>query len=1051
MPNEPTEPKETANETLIEIARRKLADSRGQHYWRSLEELAETKEFQDWVEDEFPNRQSLLGVDRRDFLKFMGASMLLAGLGGCRGYFLPQQKIVPHVKALEDRVAGGILEYATAASSMGYAIGVLAKSYEARPIKLDGNPDHPAIDGHSDPVRRTKGLDSITQSTLLELYDPERIKEVSLLAGGQVNIADWNTFFQKVRKDFDALRGDGDGLRILTLPSSSPTLAAQMAEMRRIFPKMQWHQYEPINRDSAFDGALMAFGEPVDTVYRFDLADVVLSLDSEFLTQLPGSVRYAKDFMNRRRAEENGGSMNRLYAIESVPTVAGANADHRLAMKASEVLDFTAALAERLGVAGASGVKPKSVPDKWMQALVADLQAHPGRCIVVPGDQQPAEVHALAHAINAKLGNVGQTVRYIEPILAPETRTGSLRSLVKDMSEDKVKILLVVGANPAYDAPKDLNFAAALAKVPLTIYLGLQHNETADLCAWRLPQSHFLEEWSDGRAFDGTASIVQPLVSPLYENRSLHDVLSGLMGKPDTAYDLVRATWKPHASGDFEKNWQEWLNKGVIPGTEAADKNPALKANFAAGIASTTKSGLEIVFRPDACLWDGRYANVGWLQELPRPLTTLTWDGVALLSPKTAGQLGVANEDLVTITYKGVTVDAPVWVLPGHPDDVVGLQTGYKRTKGGIIGTDVGLYNAFAMRSTANLWADYGVEIAKANKIYALSACQTHHSMEGRNLFRSENLADLGKEKEHADGHGEHHDEPSMYPDQVFPEPWNGAKWAMTIDLNTCIGCNACVTACQAENNIAVVGKVQVKRGREMHWIRVDRYYRVRENGKVEDATQNNSQLADPQRNDPDLLDSNAIETVFMPVNCMHCELAPCEPVCPVAATTHSHEGLNMMVYNRCVGTRYCSNNCPYKVRRFNYFNFLDRKDYPNWKQPWDRIKADSLLLVNNPNVTVRGRGVMEKCTYCVQRINAARITAKKERRKIRDGEVTTACQDACPTGAIVFGDIGDPESRVSQTAHSERNYTLLAELNTRPRTTYLKRLRNPNPEIEKA
>ncbi|MBX7135955.1 MAG: TAT-variant-translocated molybdopterin oxidoreductase [Fimbriimonadaceae bacterium] len=1038
----------TPREAVIQEARKKLAGQSGQEYWRGLEELAETQEFQLWVEDEFPDRKSLLGVDRRDFLKFMGASMLLAGLAGCRGVFLPQQKIVPYVKAPEEKIAGETVTYATASLFMGYATGLVARAYEARPIKLDGNPDHPAIDGNPSPENRTPGLQAIDQARLLDLYDPERLMQVAYVEGIDTSIGDWNIFFQKVRPAFDAQRGDGSGIRILTLPSSSPTLAAQIAELKKVYPQMRWHQYEPINRDSALDGARMAFGEPVNTIYRFDKAKVVLSLDSEFMTQLPGSVRYAKDFMNQRRVDSPQSTMNRLYVVESCPTIVGAASDHRLAMKASEVQDFALALAEMLGVEGASGAKPKSVPDKWIRGLASDLQANKGQCLIVPGDQQSAEVHALAHAMNEVLGNFGQTVEFTDPILVPEGHTDSLRTLVKDMSEGKVKILLTVGVNPAYDAPKDVNFAGALGKVDLTMYLGLQHNETAHLCHWHLPETHFLEEWSDGLAFDGTASIVQPLISPLYDNRSLHEVLAGLLGKPATGYELVRAHWREARPGDFDKNWEKWLNDGVIPDTKLPTRTVATKRRFAAGIASTTKSGMEIVFRPDHAVWDGRFANIGWLQELPRPLTTLTWDGAAFLSPKTAETIGVANEDQVSVSYKGVTITAPVWVLPGHPDDVVTLQTGYARKRAGIVGTDVGAFNAFEMRASANLWSDHGVEVAKVGGLYALSAAQLHHSMEGRDLVQGGTLAEFA---EHGKLPHKEHSDVSVFPEEVWDEPWNGSKWAMTIDLNYCMGCNACVTACQAENNIAVVGKTMVKRGREMHWIRIDRYYRVKEGDKTVDATQNNPQLADPSKNDPDILSSDSIETVFMPVNCMHCELAPCEPVCPVAATTHSMEGLNQMVYNRCVGTRYCSNNCPYKVRRFNYFNFTDRTDYPNWKQPGERIKADALLLVNNPNVTVRGRGVMEKCTYCVQRINEARITAKKERRKIRDGEVTTACQDACPSGAIIFGDISDPESRVSKHRQNARGYTLLEDLNTKPRTTYLARLRNPNPEIDKA
>ncbi|HRF58503.1 MAG TPA: TAT-variant-translocated molybdopterin oxidoreductase [Fimbriimonadaceae bacterium] len=1044
--------------------REKLRGKKGQEYWRGLEEIAETKEFQDWVEDEFPNRRSILGLDRRDFLKFMGASMLLAGLGGCRGMILPQQRIVPYVKAPEDLVLGRPLFYATASTFLGYATGVVVEQHEGRPTKVDGNPDHPAIDGHVDPNLRRPSLDAMTQATILQMYDPDRAPNVTFKS----EIASWDEFFRFADKALDEEKKTGGaGFRILTRTVSSPSLVAQMNDLKKAFPQMQWHQWEACGRDNVRAGATIALERPLDTIYRFDKADVVLSLDSEFLTQLPGSIRYAKEFAAKRNTE-NVEAMSRLYAVESAPTLAGANADHRLPMKASEVQDFALALAAALGVPNASGSFPKAVPAKWASALVKDLESHRGRSVVVPGDQQTPEVHALCHAINAQLANVGQTVFYVEPAtVSPLSQVESLRDLVDAMAAGKVNVLLIADCNPIYDAPSDFKFAEAMAKVGLKIRLGLYHDETSAQCDWSLPNTHYLEAWSDARALEGTVSIVQPLIAPLYDSHSLHEVINGLLGKVMDGYQIVQGYWKtqPQATVGgmkFDQVWQTWLNAGLIPGTESPIvMGPAVNPSFITGMTSKTKSGLEIVFRPDPRLWDGRYANLGWLMELPNPLTTITWDNCAQISPKTAEQLGLASEDMAVLEYNGQRIEIGVWVMPGHPDDVVSVHLGFGRTKGGIVADGAGV-NLYPVRSSKAIWSDHGARLVKGAGFYPLAATQLHHSMEGRNLMRSGTVAEYLKNKEFAK------EEPvgvktgiSMYPENPWtqnpykPEkPFEGSQWAMTIDLNHCIGCNACVTACQAENNIPVVGKVQVKRGREMHWIRIDRYYKVREGNDLVDASQHSQELRDASRNDPDLLNSANIDTVFQPVTCMHCEMAPCEPVCPVAATVHSHEGINQMVYNRCVGTRYCSNNCPYKVRRFNYLNYADRTDFPSWHQaPFSgkRINAQSLILLNNPSVTVRGRGVMEKCTFCVQRINSARIAAKKENRKIREGEVKTACQEACPTHAIVFGDITDKASLVSRKKQDPRNYAMLEEINTRPRVTYLARLRNPNPEIENA
>ncbi len=994
-------------------------------YWRSMEELANTEQFQQFVEDEFPNRSSLLDLDRRDFIKFMGASMLLAGIGtvgGCR--WLPQEKIIPYVKAPEDFIPGKALSFASASVFGGFATGVLVTSHMGRPTKIDGNPEHPASLGALDPIQ---------QASILTMYDPDRSQNV-------MNGTDSSTielFLEAIRKVLDSkAKTGGDQFRILTETVTSPTLEAQIAQLLATFPGAQWHQWDPVGRDNVKAGAKMAFGEIVDPIYHFDKADVVLSLDADFLSGMPGSLRYARDFASTRKVEGQKPKLSRLYVVESSPTLAGANADHRMPVKPSQVAAVASAIAAKAGVG--SGSTPSGVSQKWIDAAANDLSNAKGRSLVIAGDYQPPEVHALAHALNHALGNVGATVEYIEPVEAnPAIQLESFKALVADMQAGKVGTLLVMGdMNPVYTAPADVPFKDALSKVKLKVHFGTYVDETGAACDWHIPQAHWLECWSDARAFDGTASIVQPLIAPLYRGISAHELIAHLAGRPRDGYDLVREFWKLKGLGgaQFENAWKEALSAGVIPNTKSPVKSVAAGQ---APVAPAPKSGgMEIIFRPDPAVWDGRLANNGWMQELPKPLSQMTWDNSALMSPATAAKIQVEDDDFVYLNSNGQKIKAQVVIMPGHPDESVTAHLGYGRTVVGEVGQERG-FDAYPMRTSKGMWwgSDLTVEPAH-ERPDGLAKTQMYFSMEGRDIVRAGTVAEYVKNPNFKPEPSEEGELESMYPDN--PTPWpdqpDHYQWALTIDLNNCIGCNACVTACQAENNIPIVGKAQVLRGRVMHWIRVDRYYRVNDGARQVDADLGNT-------ND---LDSKAIETVFMPVTCMHCEKAPCEPVCPVAATVHSHEGLNQMVYNRCVGTRYCSNNCPYKVRRFNYLNYGDKTNgnlYLNYR----------LNLINNPNVTVRGRGVMEKCTYCVQRINEARIESKKRGTPIKDGEIVTACQQACPTNAIVFGNIADIRSAVSRTRGSGRNYTLLQELGTIPRTTYLTKLRNPNPELENA
>ncbi|MER3523707.1 MAG: molybdopterin oxidoreductase [Ignavibacteria bacterium] len=977
----------------IQTVRRTLAGKGGKEYWRSLNELAETEEFKEYLRQEFPREAGTWGEEfsRRDFLKVMGASLSLAGLTACVKQ--PDEKIVPYVKAPEYMVPGKPLQYATAFVMGGYAHGVLVTSHLGRPTHIQGNADHPASLG---------ATDVFATASLLHLYDPDRSQAV--VHNGVMS--SWEKFVQSAKPLIEAQRAlKGAGLRILTQNITSPTLHWQLQSLLAAFPDARWHQYEPFNADNVRDGMRMLFGEDVMPRYRFDRADVVLSLDADVFGLGPGNVRYARDFATKRRVSGKDASMNRLYAAESTPTITGGMADHRFRMKASDVEVFARALAARLGVPGVAA-EHLPVDETVIVALAKDLQSHRGAGVLVVGAHQPPVVHALAHAMNVLLGNAGTTVEYTDPVeQQPVHHLRSLQALADDMARGAVDVLLILGGNPVYDAPADLRFGELLAKVRFSVHLSLYDDETSERCTWHIPESHYLETWSDARAFDGTATIMQPLILPLYATKSAHELLDELFGEARSSEVIVKSFWKTRsAASDFESWWRRSLHDGVVPATHLSPKSVAMK-NVSWTFTPVVSGGMEILFRPDPSIFDGRFANNGWLQELPKHVTRITWDNVALLSPATMENLNVRNGDMVTVTYNGATVKLPAWALPGQPDNVVTLHVGYGRTRAGRVGTGIGA-NAYTLRTSATLWRGEGATIEKTGEWYRVASTQEHWSMEGRPIVREATLdeyrvnPDFAKHMAHRPTEKE-----SFYPPFVY----DGYAWGMTIDLNACTGCNACMIACQSENNIPVVGKKQVERGREMHWIRVDRYYV-------------GNDLDNP-------------EMAVMPVACHHCENAPCEPVCPVAATTHDHEGLNVMTYNRCVGTRYCSNNCPYKVRRYNYLQYSD-------------TETKSLQLMHNPDVTVRNRGVMEKCTYCVQRISAARIEAKKEDRLIRDGEIVTACEAACPVQAITFGDINDKNSRVAKLKAEPRSYDLLAEVNTKPRTSYLAKLRNPNPEL---
>jgi molybdopterin-containing oxidoreductase family iron-sulfur binding subunit len=1129
----------------IEGVRRRLSEKRGREFWQSLEELASSEEFEELLHREFPQHASEWdeGADRRTFLKLMGASLALAGLAGCS--YQPPETIVPYVRQPEEIVPGKPLFFATAMPWTGGCAPLLVRSHMGRPTKIEGNDLHPASLG---------AADVFSQASVLGLYDPDRSE--TIINRGEVRT--YTAFLGAISTALEAQKDkakQGAGLRFLTETVTSPTLAAQLRALleltgerypgeRQTFPRARWYQWEPAGGNNASLGLRQAAGDFAAPVYNFAAADRVLALDSNILECGPGALRYARDFASRRRpVDGDAREISRLYAVETTPTNTGFFADNRLALKPSQFEPLVRAIANGLGVAAGTGAPPSDEAAKFVDAVVADLKAHAGASLVIAGDEQSPAVHALAHQMNAALANVGKTVSYFEPLEEmPTDQLNDLRTLVSEIDAGAVEILVIVGGNPVFTTPADLRLdETRMKKIPLTVHLSLYDDETSELCHWHIPETHFLEAWSDTRAYDGTVSIIQPLIAPLYNGKSAHELLAAFTDRPDRrGYDIVRQYWMgggqrggqtgrqsgaaasaspaqtpsrpataatpaatpatpttaaatpavapaPSAtpSADFEKNWRKWLNDGFVPGTARNPKNVTITANAPAGgasagvgapapatgaasvpLANGGAGDFELVLRTDPTVYDGRFANNGWLQELPKPLTKLTWDNVAIISPVTAERLGVGDSpdgatawdspkrvnritakggelraEMLRLKFKGRTSKKgprtneeqtiPVFILPGQPDGVVTVHLGYGRWRSGRVGGNehdktVRGFDAYQLRTSDAMWAATGLGVELSGEEYPLASTQIHFRMEGREIVRAGKFAEWTrdptlapeserrKEPPEPAGENRHPEEnETLYPPFDYSENdkegLRGYRWGMAIDVSTCVGCNACVVACQAENNIPIVGKEQVARSREMHWLRVDAYFR----GAVESPA----------------------GVYFMPVPCMHCEQAPCEGVCPVHATVHSAEGLNEMVYNRCVGTRYCSNNCPYKVRRFNFLLYQD------WTTP-------SFKMQRNPEVSVRSRGVMEKCSYCVQRIEYAKIEREKKGERVQDGDILTACQQTCPTESIVFGDLNDPNSKVARLHSQKRRYDLLGDLNTRPRTGYLASVRNPNEAL---
>lgn len=1036
-------------------------------YWRSLDEFQDTEEFKKFVDREFydVDIDKPGGLDRRRFMQLMGASLALSGATAC----WPEEKILPLSRRPQGHVPGKTKNYASAYERDGAGVGIRATSYDGRPIKIEGNSRHPSSLG---------ATDAIAQASILGLYDPDRSR-APVKGGGWDKLLPLKEFTRFAKGHFATLQGkSGAGLAFVSGSSSSPTMAALRRQLESEQPQAKWYEYESVSDDTIRAGSRMAFGQVLRTQLRLDKANVILCLDADPLGDHPDKLRLSRDWARGRNPES--GHLNRLYSVEPRITHTGSVADDRLTLRHEQIKPF--AMAVEAAVQQALGQSSGSVPTlkdaraaKWVAAVAKDLLANRGKSVVLVGRGQPAAVHALAHRLNAALGNTApkSTVSYTAEIAAERpSHLEAIKALVADLNDGKIDTLVLLDANPVYTAPGELDFAKAMKKAKTSIHLGLYANETAKHCSWHVPQHHYLESWGDVRGFDGIVSVAQPLIAPLYASLAAAEMVAlTLAGSSFDLKQAVRDTYDrlttpaavmpvsaggkqppaagqepaaPRSSSDPDlaavalfdgttKDFRQALSEGVVAGTELPQVTPTLQdftvsAPSAAVLKASTelKNGeLELNFFQDGKVYDGRYANNGWLQELPDYLTKLTWDNAALMSPETAALLDCTDEDLLDIKVGDRSIQVACSIVPGNERGSIALAIGYGRQCAGQVGGNrdkkivtVGV-DVSPLRQSGGWWAVQGASVTKTGDTYLLANSQSHFAIDTRGkakteerahvLIREGELATYKKDPKFATRQDEHIIANSLFDERRYD---TANKWGMAIDLSLCTGCNSCVTACQAENNIPIVGKEQVAKGREMHWLRIDRYFK----GKPEDAA-----------------------LAAQPMACQQCELAPCEQVCPVGATMHNADGINDMVYNRCIGTRYCLNNCPMKVRRFNYFNF-----HENLKNDDNKV----LRMANNPEVTVRMRGVMEKCNYCMQRIQGAKAEARIDGRTVRDGDVQVACAQACPTKAIVFGDLNSKQGDVARMHRLKRVYTILPELNLQQRTKYLARITNPNPAL---
>lgn len=992
-------------------------------YWRSLNQLAQNEEYKNFLHREFPENGSEMNdnLSRRNFLQIMGASVALAGLAACRK---PVQKILPFTNQPEDLVPGIPLYYATAAPFQDYVTALVVETNEGRPTKVEGNELHPSGKGAS-------GMHD--QASILDLYDMDRSRHPRL--NGEK--AEWSDFVAFAGEHFaDTSRR----IAFISEASSSQTFTRLRNEALGKFPNAKWVTWEPFGDDNLLYGSELAFGTKLRPVYHYDRATVTVSLDNDFLLTAANSVESTRRFSESRNMESVDDTMNRLYVVENNYSVTGSMADHRLRIKSGDIALFGYALAARLaesltGLSAFSGYSNTYSQHSWVAVLAEELLKNRGTSILTAGADHSPELHAVVAAINMALGNINETVTlHALPFSLPGDNRKAFADLVREIGNGDYDTVVITGTNPSYTAPADLDFNNALRQAGTVIHLSGHYDETSKNATWHVNRAHYLEQWGDGYSYNGVQSVIQPMIRPLFGGKSEVEFLAAVAyGEDRTGHDLVRETWSGSVSGDFNRIWNKVLHDGMLENSGFEAVTPVMSGNFDTVVrealsTAVSGDGIELVFKSDPKMFDGRWANNPWLQELPDPITKITWDNTAIMSPATAERLGFQSsafgskdEPVARIEAGGSGFDIPVWILPGHADDSITVYQGYGRQSIGRVADGIGV-DLYAFRTTGNMLSINNVSVSNTGRLYPIAATQDHHSMEGRPLIREASLEEYRNNPDFADDmvkvpgipEGEEH-AINLFNSPDYPD--YQPQWGMAIDLNTCTGCGVCTIACQAENNIPVVGKREVKRGREMHWIRIDRYF----NG-----------------------DTDNPKVVQQPVPCMHCEQAPCEQVCPVAATVHSEDGLNQMTYNRCIGTRYCANNCPYKVRRFNFFNY-PKEFLTTGSDP------EIIQMAMNPDVSIRFRGVMEKCTYCVQRISRAKIETKRETGnsiKPADGTVKTACQQACPAGAITFGDLTDSNSVVSRTKRNNRNYLLLQELNVRPRTSYLAKIRNPNPKL---
>ena len=1001
-------------------------------YWKSLNQLAQNKEYKKFEEREFPENATELTdqVSRRSFLRVMGASIALAGFASCRK---PVQKILPYSRQPEDMIIGEPLFYATGMPFQDTLTGLLITNNEGRPTKIEGNQDHPA----------SLGRTSIyNQASVLGMYDPDRSRS-PVFNGQNVSKEDFITFAAEHFED--------QNRRILFIDeaTSSPTYHRLKQQILDQYPNAEWVTFEPFSENNRIEGTQIAFGQRLRTVNHYDRADLVIALDDDFMSPYGhiNSVENSLKLTEKRKVDSVDDPMSRIYAVENSFTNTGSYADHRLRLKASEIAPFTYALAARLseeisGLEAFNNVTNSFSTHEWAEKLAEELLANRGNSIVSVGSEHSPELHAAVSAINLALENVGATVtHHTLPYRENRNEHQAFIDAINELQAGVFDTVVLVGTNVAYTAPSDLNLEDAMGNADTKIHLSDYVDETSRLCDWHVNRAHYLEYWGDGLAYSGERSIIQPQIQPLFDGVSEIELLGILLsGEEASGYDLVQETWQEFITTDFDRQWEQILHDGILPETGFESVSVALAGNFASNIepalSAEAVSGIEIAIKPDARVFDGRFSNNSWLQELPEPMTKITWDNVAQMSPATAEQLGIPpersfrNNDVPTVRIAAgnETIEIAAWIVPGHADNSITLTTGYGRSGLGRVADGVGV-DTYPLRTSESMfYQPANVEATGAS--YEIACVQDHHSLEGRDMIRTATLQEYRENPDFASFENTHGFEvPGMKealakgdergPISLFNEqygPDHQPQWGMTIDLNSCFGCGVCTIACQAENNIPVIGKREVGRRRIMHWIRTDRYYEG---------------------------DSENPKAYHQPVPCMHCELAPCEQVCPVSATTHSEDGINQMTYNRCIGTRYCSNNCPFKVRRFNFFNYT--KEYLTTGDDPEIIQ-----MAMNPEVTIRFRGVMEKCTYCVQRVNREKIKSKiaTGSRKPADGTVKTACQQACPSNAISFGDLTDANSEVSKKKRNNRNYVMLEEMNVRPRTSYLAKLTNKNPEL---